>query len=125
VPPALLIASGISAEGGTSNTLSIALAFSRTLAGQQRTKSETLVDGYLNVVYSFMTLVPPPEVTKNGLRSGGSRKSIAYDLCDAASMIRTVLYFEFNSTAASRTKRWKNTERYRVILIEPTAAQTS
>ena len=41
------------------------------------------------------------------------------------SMIRTVLYFEFNSTAASRTKRWKNTGRYRVILIEPTAAQTS
>src|SRR5215813_11924922 len=59
------------------------------------------------------------------LRSGGSRKSIAYVSCDAASMIRTVLYFEFNSTAASRTKRWKNTGRYRVILIEPTAAQTS
>src|SRR6516162_6028585 len=53
------------------------------------------------------------------LRSGGSRKSIVYDSCDAASMIRTVLYFEFNSTAASRTKRWKNTGRYRVILIEP------
>ena len=59
------------------------------------------------------------------LRSGGSRKSIPYDSCDAASMIRTVLYFEFNSTAASRTKRWKNTGRYRAILIEPTAAQTS
>src|ERR1700738_1662665 len=40
-----------------------------------------------------------------------------------SSMIRTVLYFEFNSTAASRTKRWRNTGRYRVILIEPTAAQ--
>ena len=41
----------------------------------------------------------------------------------AASVIRTVLYFEFNSIAASRAKRWKNTGRYRVILIEPTAAQ--
>ena len=60
---------------------------------------------------------------KPRLRSGGSKKSIAYDSCDAASMIRTVLYFEFNSTAASRTKRWKNTGRYRVILIEPTAAR--
>ena len=32
---------------------------------------------------------------KPRLRSGGSKKSIAYDSCDAASMIRTVLYFEF------------------------------
>ena len=51
-----------------------------------------------------------------------SKKIIAYDSCDAASVIRTVLYFEFNSIAASRTKRWKNTGRYRVILIEPKAA---
>ena len=40
--------------------------------------------------------------------------------CDAASMTRTVLYFEFNSTAVSRTKRLRNTRRYRGILIEPT-----
>ena len=29
-----------------------------------------------------------------------------------------------NSIAASRTKRWRNTGRYRVILIEPTAASS-
>jgi hypothetical protein len=34
---------------------------------------------------------------------------------------QTARYLEFNSTAASRTKRWKNTTRYRLILIEPTA----
>src|SRR5262245_58409110 len=40
---------------------------------------------------------------KPRLRSGGSRKSIAYDSCDVASMITTVRYLEFNLTAASRT----------------------
>jgi hypothetical protein len=52
-------------------------------------------------------------------------RSIRLVAAVVASMIRTVLYFQFNSTAASRTKRWKNTGRYRVTLIEPTAAQTS
>jgi hypothetical protein len=53
------------------------------------------------------------------LRSGGSRKSIAHDSVRCS--LDDQNSAEFNSTAASRTKRWKNTGRYRVILIEPTA----